>query len=220
MAYIGFSEANNHCVLRIFTRYKITQYILIITTNKFTFDIVQMDHDMNRKVFAAMWCLLALQINVFSQQATGGQESSMEEEATALVTLIYKEVSGTGEQSVDWEKVSSFFVEEAVIILRTSREATSQFTVEEFIQDFRNFYRGPLVGASGFREEVLQLESQVYHDMAFVAVVYAAEILDSARMPPKGVDFWLLTRRDSVWKVVSVTNEIVPPDGKLPGIFN
>jgi len=163
---------------------------------------------------------MALQIAGLSQQVTYGQESSREEGAIALVTRIYKEVSGTGEQSVDWEKVSSFFVEKAVIVLRTSREETSQFTVEEFIQDFKNFYQGPLVGESGFREEVLQLEYQVYHDMAFVAVVYAAAILDSESAPQKGVDFWLLSRRDSEWKVVSVTNEIVPADGKLPSIFD
>jgi hypothetical protein len=150
----------------------------------------------------------------------GQQALSQEEEAIAMVTQIYEEVSGTGEESVDWDKVRSFFLEEAVIVLRTSREETSQFTVEEFVQDFLAFYGSPRLGESGFKEEVLQLKSEVYHDMAFVAVVYAASILDSDRPPQKGIDFWLLVRKNSVWKVVSVTNEIVPEDGKLPEIFD
>jgi hypothetical protein len=210
----------NHVVLLRLAIDKITQYILIITTNKFTFDNEHMCKDVKRKSVVTIWCCMALQIAVFSQQVTYGQESSREEEAIALVTRIYKEVSGSSVHSVDWDKVRSIFVEEAVIVLRTSRTGTTIFNVEEFIQDFKNFYQGPLVGESGFKEEVLQIDSEVYHDMAFVAVVYAATILDSGREPQKGIDFWLLSRRDDQWKVVSVTNEIVPADGKLPGIFD
>lgn len=82
-----------------------------------------------------------------------------------------------------WDRVRSFFIEEAVIILLTSREETSQFTVDEFIEDFK-----------GFKEEVLQLESQVYHDMAYIAVVYEAAILAShpntANMESGGSHQW------------------------------
>jgi len=150
----------------------------------------------------------------------GQQLQTPEEEAIAMVTQIYSEVSGTGEESVNWDKIRSFFVEEAVVVLRSSREATSQFTVEEFIQDFKTFYQTPRLGESGFKEEVLQLEAEVYLDMAFVAVVYAASILDSDRPAQKGIDFWLLIRKNNAWKVVSVTNETVPADGKLPTIFD
>ena len=150
----------------------------------------------------------------------GQQLQTPEEEAIAMVTQIYSEVSGTGEESVNWDKIRSFFVEEAVVVLRSSREATSQFTVEEFIQDFKTFYQTPRLGESGFKEEVLQLEAEVYYDMAFVAVVYAASILDSDRPAQKGIDFWLLIRKNNAWKVVSVTNETVPADGKLPTIFD
>jgi hypothetical protein len=92
--------------------------------------------------------------------------------------------------------------------------------VDGFIQDFLDFYDSPRLGESGFQEEVLQLESEVFYDMAFVAVLYASSILDSDRPPQKGVDFWLLTRKQDAWKVVSVTNEIIRPDGKLPEIFH
>lgn len=142
-----------------------------------------------------------------------------EKEAISMITQIYSEVSGKGESSVDWNKVRSFFDPAAVIVLRTSKEASSQFTVDEFIQDFKRFYNSPTLGESGFKERVLQVESQVYFDMAFIAVVYEAIIVDSERPPQKGIDYWLLSRNKQNWKVVAVTNEIVPADGLLPEIF-
>jgi hypothetical protein len=159
-------------------------------------------------------CYLLIPFTGFGQQA-----QSHEEEAIAMVSQIYDQVSGTGEEAVDWEQIRSIFVDEAVVVLRTSREATSQFTVEEFIQDFRNFYNSPRLGDAGFKEEVLQLEAEVYYDMAFVAVLYASSILDSDAPPQKGIDFWLLTLKEDSWKVVSVTNEFVRPGEALPAIF-
>lgn len=161
------------------------------------------------------FCCIGILIPVFSQQA-----QSNENEVISMVTQIYKEVSGSDKEAVDWYKVRSNFVDEAVIVLRSSRETCTQFTLDEFIQDFLDFYDSPRLGDSGFKEEVLQLESEVFHDMAFVAVLYAASILDSDRPAQKGIDFWLLTRKADGWKVVSVTNEIVRPDGKLPAIFD
>jgi len=160
-------------------------------------------------------CFFYILMPAFSQQA-----QSAEDEVANLVAQIYTEVSGSSKEAVDWDRVRSFFIDEAVIVLRSSREASSQFTLDEFIQDFLDFYDSPRMGESGFKEEVLELESEVYYDMAFVAVVYAASILDSERPPSKGIDFWLLTRKPEGWKVVSVTNEIVRPDGALPAIFS
>ena len=170
---------------------------------------------MKAKILLLVFCVLGILMPAEAQQT-----QTQEEEAISMVTQIYKDVSGANEQAVDWEKVRSVFLDEAIIVLRTSAEGSSQFTVDEFIQDFLTFYRSPRLGDSGFKEEVLQLESESFHDMAFVAVVYESSIIDSGRPPQKGIDFWLLTRKQDAWKVVSVTNEIVRPGGKLPGIFS
>jgi hypothetical protein len=110
-------------------------------------------------------------------------------------------------------------VDEAIVVLRTSREGNTQFTLEEFIQDFKDFYQRPDLDDSGFREEVLQLKANVYHDIAFIAVIYEARILNSDRPPTKGIDFWLLASREGTWKVVSVVNEILRPGEALPPPF-
>jgi len=144
---------------------------------------------------------------------------SSPEDPEFMIKQIYEEVSSEEGQEVDWEKVRSFFVEEALIVLQTSGDESTRFTLEEFIQDFKDFYESPAAKGSGFREEVLKLRSQVYADMAFIAVIYEASILNSDRPPQKGVDFWLLQKKEDSWKVVAVTNQIIPHGEELPAIF-
>jgi hypothetical protein len=170
-----------------------------------------------RKVFLykAILSFLLVPLLVSAQD-----ENPAAEEAKAMIRQIYSDVSGDGTDLPDWERIRSYFVEEALIVLRTSQEGNTQFTLEEFIQDFKDFYNSPALENSGFREEVVQLKSHVYHDIAFIAVVYEAKILNADRPPQQGVDFWLLTRKEGTWKVLAVSNEIVRPGEGLPPPFD
>jgi len=112
---------------------------------------------MKTKHVIAAWCLLLLPVFLSGQ----AQTIPAEEEVVAMVKQIYKEVSSEGGAQVDWDQVRSFFVKEAVIVLQTSKEASTQFTLEEFIQDFKDFYKSPALGESGFKEEVLRIKSRV-----------------------------------------------------------
>jgi hypothetical protein len=171
---------------------------------------------MKRKILIVTCCFLLL------PKLTSGQTSShmAEEEAVAMIKQIYTEVSGENSAQLDWDKVRSFFVEEAVIVLQTSREESTQMTLGEFIQDFKDFYASPAVGESGFKEEVLRVVPQIYGDMAFIGVVYEASILDSERPPQKGIDFWLLQRMEPGWKIMAVTNQIILPGEEIPPMFD
>ncbi len=137
-------------------------------------------------------------------------------EVQSIIRQIYLEVSCEKQQEVNWGKVRSFFDDDAIMVLRTSRDATTHFTVEGFIQDFRDFYQTPRVREYGFKEEILTMDSRIFHEMAYVAVVYSASITDGTGPSQKGVDFWLLTRTDQHWKVVAVTNEVIAPDRDIP----
>jgi hypothetical protein len=173
---------------------------------------------MNRKASLSLLALLGcLLISTFA--IAQNPDSDKEEKAVNMVKQIYKEVSGEGEERPDWDRVRDFFVEEAIIVLRTSREGSTQFSLEEFIQDFKDFYQSPRVGEAGFREDVLHLHAEVYHDIAFIGVVYQAVLLNSEGPPQKGVDFWLLSLREGSWKVIAVTNEVIPPGEDLPAMF-
>jgi hypothetical protein len=55
--------------------------------------------------------------------------------------------------------------------------------------------------------------------MAFIGVVYEAQILNSDRPKQKGIDFWLLQKMEKSWTVVSVTNQIIPYGEKIPAMF-
>ena len=164
---------------------------------------------------AALILAVLLPLNLIAQL----NAQAKNEDPESMIKQIYVEVSSEEEQEVDWDKVRSFFVEEALIVLQTSRDESSQFTLEEFIQDFKDFYDSPAAKGSGFMEEVLKLRSQVYADMAFIAVVYEASILNSDRPPQKGIDFWLLQKKEDSWKVVAVTNQIIPPGEEIPAMF-
>lgn len=169
---------------------------------------------MKARFLGSVICGMLFPLLAYNQRAP-----SHEAEAVAMITQIYTEVSGESAEQVDWNKIRSFFVEEAVIVLKTSREGNSQFTLEEFIQDFKDFYETPAARQYGFKEEVLQVKAEVHKELAFVAVVYASSFPKSDRPPQKGIDFWLLTRKDKAWKVVAVTNEIVLPGEEIPEMF-
>jgi len=133
-----------------------------------------------------------------------------------LIRDIYSAVSAKNSESVDWTKVRSMFIDEAVVILRTSKSETKQFTADGFIQDFKDFYQYPAVKANGFVERILSMKSMVYIDIAFIATVYSAAIVGIERPPTHGVDLWLLRKKDGLWKIVSAVNEVIPAGQELP----
>ena len=169
---------------------------------------------MKAKYLSSIVCGLLFPVLAICQNAP-----SQEDKAVAMITQIYTEVSGENAEQVDWNKIRSFFVEEAVIVLKTSREGNSQFSLEEFIRDFKDFYETPAARQYGFKEEVLRLKAEVHKELAFIAVVYASSFPNSGRPPQKGIDFWLLTLKDHVWKVVAVTNEVILPGEQIPAMF-
>jgi hypothetical protein len=60
-----------------------------------------------------------------------------------MIAGLYGLVSSTGGKLPDWDKVRACFLKEAVIVLRTSRTATTVFSLEGFIKDFADFYERP-----------------------------------------------------------------------------
>ncbi len=147
------------------------------------------------------------------QQSDSGSWYKTPEE---LIRHIYVSVTAKNSESVDWQKVRSMFIDEAVVVLRTSRDKSTRFTADGFIQDFKDFYQHPEVKANGFVEKILRMKSMVYKDIAFIATVYSAEITGSQRPPTRGVDLWLLDKKDGLWKITSVVNEVIPAGEELP----
>jgi hypothetical protein len=133
-----------------------------------------------------------------------------------LITEIYKSVTAKAGEMPDWEKVRSMFIDEAVIVLRTSRFGTTVFDVQGFINDFETFYKRPGVGESGFEEKILRMKKMVFGDTANIVTVYSAHITGSPRPPQQGVDQWLLVKKNNQWKIAAVINEVVDSTRPIP----
>ena len=144
--------------------------------------------------------------------------------ADAAVRALYEAVSAPAGTVPNWDRVRSFFVPEAVVVLRTSRTATTVFTLDGFVKDFVDFYETPrkygdqtlTPRAHGFTEQVLETRAREFGDVAQVAVLYEARIVGLSRPPTRGVDLWLLARRDGRWRIAAVVNEVVTAEHPLP----
>jgi hypothetical protein len=168
------------------------------------------------KRLVLFFCLISLSFCFVNGQQSAS--TSWYKTPEDLIRDIYVAVSAKNSESVDWQKVRSMFLDEAVVVLRTSRDKSTQFTADGFIQDFKDFYQHPEVKANGFGEEILRMKSMVYENIAFVATIYSAAITGDQRPPTKGTDLWLLYKKDGLWKITSIANEVIPAGQELPDI--
>lgn len=136
--------------------------------------------------------------------------------AEGVVTELYRLVTFEAGSTPDWDRVRSLFLEEAVIVLRTSREGSTVFSVDGFVDDFVRFIDRAEVRETGFVEKILRLKPLVFGDIAHVLVLYEASIPGSERPPQQGVDSFELVRQDDRWRIAAVTNEIPTPERPVP----
>jgi hypothetical protein len=148
--------------------------------------------------------------------ARGASTDSATATAEGTVRVLYRLVSFSAGEPTDWTKVRALFLPEAVVVLRTSRTATSVFPLDGFINDFVAFDTIPAVARAGFTETVVRLRPMVLGNVAHVLVLYEAHVTGSPRPPQQGVDSFHLVRRDGRWWIVSVVNEVLAPDRPLP----
>ena len=136
--------------------------------------------------------------------------------AENVVSELYRRVTFKSGQATDWTSVRALFDPEAVIVLRTTRDKLTVFSVDGFIEDFIHFIERSDAQRTGFSERIVRMKSTVYGDMAHVLVLYEARLEDARQQPQQGVDSLGLIRRNGHWLIVSITNEICTPERPLP----
>jgi hypothetical protein len=169
-----------------------------------------------RRRAVGLGLILTIGLGATSLHAQTASEQDALETADGVVTEIYGLVSFDAGDSPDWDKVRSMFIPEAVVVLRTSREASTVFSVDGFIQDFVNFVERSPAGEMGFTEKILNMKSMVFGDMAHVLVLYEAHITGSQGPPTQGVDSFSLIKKDGRWWIVAITNELPTADRPIP----
>ena len=172
---------------------------------------------MNRKfaLFSRFFPILVFSstIFLFSNSSTAGESFESPE---ALISELYDLVTFEVNSPPDWDRVRSMFLENAIIVLRTSRDSSTIFTVDGFVQDFINFIENSNVQKTGFDEKIIKMKPMAFGDIAHVLVLYEASIPGSQRPPQQGVDSFQLIKKNNRWWIVSVINEIPTPDRPIP----
>jgi len=139
--------------------------------------------------------------------------------ALAAVHELYDLVTFPAGTTPDWDQLRALFLPEAVVVLRSSRDATSVFSLDGFVQDWLRFIEGSNVEETGFVERIVRTHATVFGDLAHIWVLYEAEIPGRGRPAQAGVDSFQLVRRDGAWLVASITNEIPTPDRPIPEVL-
>ncbi|MEW6741514.1 MAG: hypothetical protein AB1486_02045 [Planctomycetota bacterium] len=136
--------------------------------------------------------------------------------AEGLVTELYKAVTFEAGTTPDWDKVRAMFLEQAIVVLRTSREATTLFSVDGFVKDFEAFIEKTNARQTGFAETIIRFKSLGFRDMAHVLVLYSASVPTSPRPPTQGVDSFQLIRKEGRWWIASIINELPTAESPVP----
>lgn len=143
--------------------------------------------------------------NLSAQQATEQEKYTTPE---SVITEIYQLVTFPPDTTPDWEKVKSLFIDEAVIVLRTSFTKLDVMSkdgfVDLFIRDIEKFR----MDKTGFQEKIVQKKMTLIGDVAHCFVLYEASVPNAPNPPQRGVDSFQLLKRDGSWLIVSIINEI------------
>ncbi len=150
-----------------------------------------------------------------------GRLTAQTEPATAdgVVRHLYDLVTFDAGTTPDWDQVRAVFIDEAVIVLRTSRTESKVMSLDGFIQDWLDFIERANAIETGFEEKVIRTVPTEFKDIAHVWVLYEAHIPGSPRPPQQGVDGFSLIRRDGKWLIAAVVNEIPDPQHPVPEVL-
>lgn len=146
-------------------------------------------------------------------------DSGPAQSAEIVVRALYDLVTFPAGETLDYDGLRSFFLPEAVVVLRTSPTSSSVFTVEGFVADWVRFIDDYDVIETGFTERVIRTHSTEMGDIAHVWVLYDSEIPGRGRPAQPGVDSFQLVKREEGWKIASVINEIPTPDRPIPEVL-
>jgi hypothetical protein len=136
--------------------------------------------------------------------------------AEGVVKELYRLICVPVGGKTDWEQVRRLFIPEAVIILRVSKDASSTFTVQSWIDDFIAYNEKAKSSERGFEEKIVRMSTTEFRDIAHILVLYEARMLDWSRPAAPGVDSIELIRKGGRWWIAAITNDLPNDEHPIP----
>ena len=165
-------------------------------------------------------CLGALPLLMPLNMRAGGPAAIPEDPFTTpelLVRGLYASVTFDPGTIPDWDYVRRFFLPEAVIAVRQTRTSMAVLDVDAFIAWFEADVEKYKMKERGFEESVEKLKLTEFGDMAHCFVVYKARFKTPQYQPVQLVlDSFVLMKKEWIWWIVSITNDVVSPNRSLP----
>ena len=127
-----------------------------------------------------------------------------------LIKNTYKLMTfGPGDKP-DWETIKDLFIEDGVIVLRTSRTDMSIMDRNGFIDLWiRDYERG--LKETGITEKKVIDRYEIMGDIATCYIIYAITIPDKDYPPQYGIDCFHLLKQNDRWHITSIVNEVLRP---------
>jgi hypothetical protein len=139
----------------------------------------------------------------------------------SVIEDLYAAVSFDPGESPDWDRVRSFFLPEAVVVVAPRGTSPAQvMDLDAFIADFETFYDARDIATHGFRETVAGTEVTEYANIAHAFVVFEPRIgprRDGPTVP--GLDSIDLVRMDGRWWIASITTQFSSEEAPIPERF-
>lgn len=158
-----------------------------------------------RTLLYMIWLLALSQIHSFANAQELYYQSPED-----LIDHTYKLMTFKGGDIPDWDSIKNLFIDNAIIVLRTTRTDMSIMNRDGFIDLWlRDYERG--LKETGITEEKIIDRYEIMSDIATCYVIYAVSVPDGDYPPQFGIDCFHLLKQNGRWYITSIVNEVLRP---------
>jgi hypothetical protein len=157
-----------------------------------------------------------------SAVAQAGTQTHLPAGATStpegLIRALYDMVSFDAGPEPDWGMFREVFLEDAVLVFSPSRAQPMRvMSVDDFIQDWRDFFRDAELAGKGFYETISALEVTEFGGLAHAFVIFEPRIgTESSHRQIRGLDSIELCFDGERWWVAAITTDFEGPGKSIP----
>lgn len=163
--------------------------------------------------------LLIIGIMVLSQISLTAKSQELNYQTPQdIIEYTYELMTfGPGDKP-DWDIIKDLFIEDGVIVLRTSRTDMSIMDRDGFIELWIRDYEAGLK-ETGITEKKIINRYELMGDIATCYVIYAITIPGKDYPPQYGIDCFHLIKQNGRWYISSIVNEVIRPGVEPPEIM-